>query len=47
MSIYIGNLSYEVTKEDLDEVFREYGIIKHIHRPIVKRSDSRDLLLWK
>ncbi len=33
MSIYVGNLSYEVTKEDLDEVFSEYGTIKRIHLP--------------
>lgn len=33
MSIYVGNLSYEVTKEDLEEVFAEYGKIKRVHLP--------------
>lgn len=33
MSIYVGNLSYEVTKEDLEEVFSEYGNIKRVHLP--------------
>ena len=33
MSIYVGNLSYEVTKEDLEEVFGEYGTIKRVHLP--------------
>lgn len=33
MSIYVGNLSYEVTKEDLEEVFKEYGTIKRVHLP--------------
>lgn len=33
MSIYIGNLSYEVTQQDLSEVFSEYGSVKRIHIP--------------
>jgi len=33
MSIYIGNLSYEVNKEDLSEVFGEYGTVKRVHIP--------------
>lgn len=33
MSIYVGNLSYEVTQEDLSEVFNEYGTVKRIHIP--------------
>jgi len=33
MSIYIGNLSYEVTQEDLTEVFAEYGKVKRVHLP--------------
>lgn len=33
MSIYVGNLSYQVTKEDLEEVFGEYGTIQRIHMP--------------
>ncbi|MDJ0730152.1 MAG: RNA-binding protein [Crocosphaera sp.] len=33
MSIYIGNLSYEVTQEDLEEVFAEYGTVKRVQLP--------------
>ncbi|MDC0835753.1 RNA-binding protein [Leptolyngbya valderiana BDU 20041] len=33
MSIYIGNLDYEVTQEDLQEVFTEYGTVKRVHLP--------------
>ncbi len=33
MSIYIGNLSYDVKKEDLSEVFTEYGSVKRVHIP--------------
>jgi RNA recognition motif-containing protein len=33
MSIYVGNLSYEVTSEDLSEVFAEYGVVKRVHIP--------------
>ena len=33
MSIYVGNLSFEITEEDLKEVFSEYGAVKKIHIP--------------
>ncbi|MBE9167565.1 hypothetical protein IQ238_08555 [Pleurocapsales cyanobacterium LEGE 06147] len=33
MSIYVGNLSYEVDREDLNEVFSEYGTVKRVHVP--------------
>ncbi len=33
MSIYIGNLSYEVTKEDLSSVFEEYGTVSRVSLP--------------
>ena len=33
MSIYVGNLSYDVTKEDLNEVFTDYGEVKRVHIP--------------
>ncbi|ACB52684.1 MULTISPECIES: RNA-binding protein [Cyanophyceae] len=33
MSIYVGNLSYDVTKEDLSEVFTDYGEVKRVHIP--------------
>ncbi|WP_413159973.1 RNA recognition motif domain-containing protein [Capilliphycus salinus ALCB114379] len=33
MSVYIGNLSYEVTEDDLKSVFAEYGDVKRVHIP--------------
>jgi RNA recognition motif-containing protein len=33
MSIYIGNLAYEVTPEDLTSVFAEYGSVKRVNIP--------------
>ncbi|MEC4807046.1 MAG: RNA-binding protein [Jaaginema sp. PMC 1079.18] len=33
MSIYVGNLDFKVTKEDLDEVFKEYGNVVRLHLP--------------
>ncbi len=33
MSICVGNLSYEVNQEDLNEVFTEYGTVKRVHIP--------------
>ena len=33
MSIYVGNLSYSVTQEDLSKVFSEYGSVKRVQLP--------------
>lgn len=33
MSIYVGNLSYEVQKNDLETVFAEYGSVTRVHLP--------------
>ncbi|MBD2450165.1 RNA-binding protein [Nostoc sp. FACHB-152] len=33
MSIYVGNLSYEVTQDALNNVFAEYGSVKRIQIP--------------
>lgn len=33
MSIYVGNLSYQVTQEDLNTVFAEYGMVKRVQLP--------------
>jgi RNA recognition motif-containing protein len=33
MSIYVGNLSYQVTEEDLNSVFAEYGKVKRVYIP--------------
>ena len=33
MAIYVGNLFYEVTQDDLKEVFAEYGTVKRVYLP--------------
>jgi RNA recognition motif-containing protein len=33
MPIYVGNLSHEATREDLTEVFTEYGTVKRVNLP--------------
>ncbi|NEO83360.1 MAG: RNA-binding protein [Spirulina sp. SIO3F2] len=33
MSIYVGNLSYDVTRDDLQEVFGEYGPVRRVSLP--------------
>ena len=33
MSIYVGNLSYDVTEEDLKQAFSEYGTVKKAQLP--------------
>ncbi|MDF5716124.1 MAG: RNA-binding protein [Rhizonema sp. NSF051] len=33
MSIYVGNLSYEVAEDDLKQVFSEYGTVKSVQLP--------------
>jgi RNA recognition motif-containing protein len=33
MSIYVGNLSFQVTEEDITEVFTEYGTVKRVQIP--------------
>ncbi|MDJ0599323.1 MAG: RNA-binding protein [Crocosphaera sp.] len=38
MSVYVGNLAYEVTKEDLSEVFTDYGEVKRVHIPMDRET---------
>ena len=33
MSIYVGNLAYEIEREDLSEVFNEYGSVERVYIP--------------
>jgi RNA recognition motif-containing protein len=33
MSIYVGNLSYEVTTDELTQVFAEYGTVSRVQMP--------------
>jgi RNA recognition motif-containing protein len=38
MSIYVGNLSYDVTKEDIISVFSEYGAVKQVQLPVNRET---------
>jgi RNA recognition motif-containing protein len=33
MSVYVGNLSYDATQDDLSQVFQEYGTVKNVKVP--------------
>lgn len=33
MSIYVGNLSYEVTSDELSQAFGKYGTVTNVHVP--------------
>lgn len=33
MSIYVGNLSYDVKEDDIKDVFKEYGTVKKVNIP--------------
>ena len=41
MSIYVGNLDYEISQEDLTEVFTEYGTVKRVHLPIDRETGRK------
>lgn len=38
MSIYVGNLAYAVTQEDLSAVFAEYGTVKRVQLPMDRET---------
>ena len=38
MSVYVGNLSYDVTQEDIREVFKDYGEVKSVILPTDRES---------
>ncbi len=38
MSIYVGNLSYQVTQEDLEAVFAEYGTVSRVQLPVDRET---------
>jgi RNA recognition motif-containing protein len=41
MTIYVGNLSYDVTEENLREVFAEYGSVKDVQIPIDRETGRK------
>lgn len=38
MTVYVGNLSYDVTREDLERVFADYGKVGRVSLPIDRES---------
>lgn len=38
MNIYVGNLSFEATEDDLEQAFREYGDVNSVN--IIKDRDT-------
>ena len=38
MTIYVGNLSYDATEEDLRSVFSDYGTVKRVSLPTDRES---------
>lgn len=38
MTVYVGNLSYNATEDDLREVFQEYGSVKRIQVPLDRET---------
>lgn len=38
MTVYVGNLSYSVTEDDLNSVFAEYGSVKRVKVPVDRET---------
>ncbi|MEM8809510.1 MAG: RNA-binding protein [Cyanobacteria bacterium P01_G01_bin.38] len=38
MTVYVGNLSYDVTREDLESVFADFGSVGRVSLPIDRES---------
>jgi RNA recognition motif-containing protein len=41
MTIYVGNLSYQATEDDLLEVFADYGTVKRVALPIDRDTGKK------
>lgn len=41
MSIYVGNLAYEVDENDLNGVFAEYGTVKRVQLPTDRETGRK------
>lgn len=41
MTIYIGNLSFQATEEDLKEVFAEYGEVSRVSLPTDRETGRK------
>ena len=38
MSIYVGNIAYNVSQEDVQEVFADYGTVKRVTVPMDRET---------
>ncbi len=41
MSIFVGNLSYEITQQDITDVFSEYGKVQRVHIPTDRETGEK------
>ena len=41
MSVYIGNLSFKATEEDVESVFSEYGSVKKVQLPTDRETGRK------
>ena len=41
MTIYVGNLSFEVSEDDLNGVFSEYGSVKKVYLPTDRETGRK------
>lgn len=41
MSIYVGNLAFEISEQDLTDVFAEYGTVKRVHCPTDRETGKK------
>jgi RNA recognition motif-containing protein len=41
VTIYVGNLSYQATEEDLKTVFAEYGSVKRVTLPTDRETGNK------
>ncbi len=41
MTIYVGNLSFQATEEDIREVFAEYGTVSRVSLPIDRETGRK------
>lgn len=41
MSIYVGNLSYDASQDDLSAVFAEYGKVVKVHLPVDRETGRK------
>ena len=41
MSIFVGNLSYDISQDDLVEVFTDYGKVQRVHIPVDKETGRK------